>query len=229
MLILNSGLWYNLNCTTTVSCNFKNPVQPLLDALKSGDEAALKVRERPQKVALGKPIDDVGGPIICKARMNVLGPDPPEVDYAKDLIRVARFVERHRSRLPAQVVWLDTTVQHFKGPGTYPYRLVQQTGDINAMKRIDVTGPDCQMPLTDEFLGWQNQIARRIWGEVSPSTLIVRTQELLATRPEDHSWLTKQDCTHWCQASSTFNEYVSTVLTAILVDGREKQLPWATA
>jgi len=75
----------------------------------------------------------------------------------------------------------------------------------------------------------------RIFSTVSPSTLIVRTKELLLDRFDDHLGLhvsdagMKKDCTHWCTAGSTWHEFVSTVLTAVLADGRRLNLPWAIA
>jgi len=77
-----------------------------------------------------------------------------------------------------------------------------------------MSGPLCQAFEAGAQATWRNDIARRIWEALSPSTLIVRTQGVFYDRVGDHA-LDEHDCSHWCQGSAAWNEHVAALLTSI--------------
>jgi len=217
VLFINIGLWYNLYCTSEVDCSFEDSVGKLLNALGRGDESVLQVSVRHETKPNNVTIDGWRESVCDRIE------GPGDMLYAKDLLRLARFVQRNRKRLPAQIVWVDSTPQHFGVAGTFSTFALKSA----AQRRV----PPCQRPLTDRFMAWRNQMALHVWSAISPSTLFVRTKELFMDRFEDHSGMFDstvfQDCTHYCLYSKTWHEYVSTVLTALLADGRRRSLQWA--
>jgi len=228
VLIINFGMHYNLLCTRA-NCSFKDPVPMLLDALRRGDEIALKTGLRSERQVShhcpSRANFDKWSEAVCFSQQQraVLRqhPDLPEVQYGKDLIRLVRFLQRNRKRLPEQIVWVDSSVQHFKLVGTF------HTG---------FAFRGCSKAPRGGHNAWRNKVALRIMraAEVSSSLTVVPMEELLLSRHEDHSFFMRngtrqQECTHWCSGSSTWYEYVSWVLTVVLADGRSKRLPWAIA
>lgn len=216
VLIMNFGLWYDLRCSSERECKFEDPVPDLLAALESQNESKLQVRDSVTVTPAKNLGFDTARDAACSARNHVLGAEPPERAYAKDLIRLARFVERNRQRLPQHVFWLDTIPQYFRGAGTYPFKDYSVNPD---WKDGTVTGSSCQNIVNGRLQTWRNSIARRIWKAVSPSTHVVHLQELLLDRLGDHARMHQSaefDCTYYCQGSSTWNEYVATVLSSIV-------------
>lgn len=210
-----SCLEKRIRCSSERECKFKDPVPDLLAALESQNESRLQVEETSTVTATNSLGFDAARNAVCLARNHVLGAEPPERAYAKDLIRLARFVENNRRRLPEHIFWLDTIPQHFRGTGTFPFNDYSVNPD---WKDGTVAGPKCQNISGGHLGTWRNSIARRIWKAVSPSTQVVHLQELLLGRVGDHAWMqlgAERDCTHYCQGSSTWNEYVATVLSSI--------------
>merc|ERR1712008_179186 len=155
VLVLNLGIRYDLRCFSERNCSFSDPVPALLDALQRGNKRAFEIELNPKESKL-QLLKDFNSrrEAICSLRNNVTGTEPPERAYAKDLIRLALFVERYRTRLPALVVWLDTTPQHFRGSGTYPLTSKQQ--DISKWKKVHMSGPLCQAFEAGAQATWRN-------------------------------------------------------------------------
>lgn len=111
-----------------------------------------------------------------------------QCDLAADLVRLARWVEANRARLPRHVFVADSLSQHFK----------PNAGGIT------------RQMMADEGR-WRNVIARRIWARHAPSVTYLHLEDILIERASSHL-----DLAHWCIDSVAFEEATSALLTAVL-------------
>ena len=112
--------------------------------------------------------------------------------YARDLRRLAKWIQRNRARLPRHVFFLDSPPQRVESAKTDVFKKVQ-------------------LSAADEGR-WRNVIARAVFRRFAPTVTYLRVEEALVDQLRDGHY----DVSHWCIDSLGWEEAMSVLLSAIV-------------
>jgi hypothetical protein len=203
VLLLNMGAWYNLERRSNAS-EIGTDAKHVLDALT--------------KVHAGSPeerLSAFAGPDPCL----MLSVDPPATKvpknrpqrYARDVIRLARWLAANRQGLPRHIFWVDARTQHFPPWGPY-------IGFAPGM------GSDC-VPVDESLPSyvhtWRNDVAAAVLAEMAPFITRIHLDPIMMPRYMDSMGLfnsagKKPDCTHYCLGSASWSESMESTITAVV-------------
>ena len=208
VLLLNIGAWYNLEKRLNAS-EIGTDAKRVLDALAEAN--ALSPEER---------LSSFAGPDPCLK----LSADPPvpvnEVAknrpqrYARDIIRLVRWIAAHRLQLPRHIFWVDARPQHFPPWGPF----------IGFPPGF---GTDC-VPVDESLPSyvhtWRNDVAGAVLAELAPFITRIHLDPIMMPRYIDamghFAGYGKQsknpDCTHYCIGSASWSESMESIITAVV-------------
>ena len=196
IVFMNFGLWYNVPRSVN---NLNGSYDSALNATYSRSEM---VRDAQAETAYchAHGIVDGGGRQVCDWRRKT-GRDTP-AHYRYDMQMLVAFMHKERASFPRYVFWIDPTPQHYE----------HCTFTSTKSKQC--------YPSTDRNIcKWRSRISIQAWSIHPDIGTYLHVSEPLLKSPFSH-WnhpLTgTADCTHWCMASTAFNEHIAWILTAAL-------------
>ena len=95
-------------------------------------------------------------------------------------------------------------------------------------KNLDNAFAPCLMPRNSTLFSWRAEVSRKVhtlFSDANPGSAVKAILAVgpLLERPLDHGGSRQKsgsDCTHYCSGSEGWNEYVRTVLTAVIAHGK---------
>lgn len=126
-----------------------------------------------------------------------------EEDYAHEVVYLSQLLSSVPSKLMDQRFFvMDTLPQHFQGFGTF-----------EQSSREDGCAEYTAEALNKRLHMWRQDLERTFMSSL-PGITYLHVAEPLLSQPHAHASL--KDCTHYCQGSAGWAEYVSNVMTSVI-------------